>query len=101
MQTTSMIGHGALTLAELNTVAAQDAVGMICGRAYDARGTHIPSDLDARILSISFTDFRALGNRWVVGIGQSKIAALRSAFLGGIVTACGTDASTARSLLAS
>jgi dihydroxyacetone kinase-like protein len=97
--TTSMVSHGALTLAELDSVAAEGAIGMICGRAYDVHGTHIPSDLDARILSISLSDFSALPSRWVIGIGQKKVAALRSAFLAGIVTACGTDASTARSLL--
>jgi deoxyribonucleoside regulator len=96
---TSMISHGALTLDELNTVAAQGAVGMICGRAYDDRGVRIESDLDARIMATSFSDFCALPSRWVVGIGQSKVAALRAAFAGGIVTACGTDESTARNLL--
>jgi DNA-binding transcriptional regulator LsrR (DeoR family) len=97
---TSMISHGALTLAELDTVAAQGAAGMICGRAYDDHGVRIESDLDTRILAISFADFCALPSRWVIGIGQSKVAALRGAFVGGIVTACGTDESTARNLLA-
>jgi DNA-binding transcriptional regulator LsrR (DeoR family) len=87
-------------LAELDTLAAQGAAGMICGRAYDDRGVRIESDLDTRILAISFTDFCALPSRWVIGIGQGKVAALRAAFAGGIVTAFGTDESTARSLIA-
>jgi deoxyribonucleoside regulator len=97
---TSMISHGALTLAELDTVATRGAVGMICGRAYDDHGVHIESDLDKHILAISFADFCALPGRWLVGIGQGKVAALRAACAGGIVTACGTDESTARNLLA-
>jgi Putative sugar-binding domain len=60
------------SLAELHTVAAQTAAGMICGRAYDDHGVPIASDLDTRILAISFVDFCALPSRWVIGIGQSK-----------------------------
>jgi DNA-binding transcriptional regulator LsrR (DeoR family) len=96
---TSMVRHGALTLKELETIAARGAAGMICARAYDGDGKHIPSDLDARTLAISFGDFCMIPSRWVVGVGPSKVAALRAAFAGRIVTACGTDAQTARRLL--
>jgi hypothetical protein len=60
------------SLAELHTVAVQGAAGMICGRAYDDHGISIASDLDTRILAISFVDFCALPSLCVIGIGQSK-----------------------------
>jgi len=97
---TSMVRHGALTLSELEAIAALGAVGMICARAYDQGGRHILSDLDARTLAISFEDFKKIPMRWVIGTGSSKIPALHAAFTGTIVTACGVDAATASQLLA-
>jgi DNA-binding transcriptional regulator LsrR (DeoR family) len=96
---TSMVRHGALTKNELEMIAATGAAGMICARAYDKKGAHIRSDLDARTLAISFDAFRSIPKRWVVGSGQAKAPALRAAFEGGIVTACGTDSAVALHLL--
>ncbi len=96
---TSLVRHGALTMTDLEAIAAAGGVGMICAHAYDARGAHIASDLDDRTLAISFDAFKRIPKRWVVGAGLAKASALCAAFAGAIVTACGTDTATARKVL--
>jgi DNA-binding transcriptional regulator LsrR (DeoR family) len=96
---TSLVKHGALTKDELGSIAAGGAVGMICARAYDWRGAHLPSEIDSRTLAIGFDAFKRIPKRWVVGPGLAKAAALRAAFAGEVVTACGTDAAAAREVL--
>ncbi len=95
----SLVRHGALTKEELFSIAKTGAVGMICARAYDVRGVHVSSELDARTLAISFDAFKRLPNRWVVGPGVVKAAALRAALAGQIANSCGTDSTTAREVL--
>ena len=96
---TSLVRHGALTTEELQAIAAAGAAGMICARAYDIHGAHLPSEIDSRTLAISFDAYKRIPKRWVVGPGVAKAAALRAAFAGGVVTACGTDSTTAREVL--
>ena len=96
---TSLVKHGALTKEELDSIAAGGAMGMICARAYDRRGKHLPSEIDSRTLAIAFDAFKRIPKRWVVAPGLAKAAALRAALAGGIVTACGTDTATAREVL--
>ena len=95
----SLVRHGALTREELDSIAAAGAAGMICARAYDIHGAHLPSEIDSRTLAITFDAYKRIPKRWVIGPGVAKAAALRAAFAGRVVTACGTDSMTARELL--
>lgn len=96
---TALVRHGALTMSDLDTIAAAGGVGMICARAYDERGAHRASDLDDRTLAISFEAFKRITKRWVVNQGIAKAPALCTEFAGAIVAACGTDSATARRIL--
>lgn len=86
--------------AERRVLEAAGAVGDICFRFFDARGTAVDSEVDDRVSGISEEQLRRVPRRIGVAGGRAKRAAIRGALLGSWVSTLVTDVETARELLA-
>lgn len=75
------------------------AVGDVCLRFFDSRGTEVPSEIGPRVIGIPSEVLRAVPRRVGVAGGERKHVAIRAALLGGWVNVLVTDTDTARSLL--
>lgn len=95
----SLLRIGMVSRAYLEELVQLGAVGLICGKAYNARGEPIhirPSD---QIISIGLEDLRKVP--LVIGVagGSSKREALLGALRGGYLNVLVTDSDTAELLL--
>ena len=75
------------------------AVGDICQRFFDAAGEPVRSDIDARVVGISYEQLLQIPRRVGVAGGARKHSAIRAALLGGWVNVLITDAEEAERLL--
>ncbi|WP_225848672.1 sugar-binding transcriptional regulator [Streptomyces sp. HPF1205] len=110
--TMALVGIGTLEPSPLllrsgNAIAPEDqrqletlgAVGDVCTRYFDAEGRPVKADFDDHIIGISPEQLRAVERRIGVAGGQSKIAAIRGAALGGWINILVTDVEVARALV--
>jgi DNA-binding transcriptional regulator LsrR (DeoR family) len=97
--TLSLLQQGVVSAADLESLRHLGAIGMICGRAIDADGRHIASDLDQRILSASLPLLETIPARFAVAFGKRKTPAIGAVLKSGLVNGIGTDAETARRVL--
>ena len=98
-ETLSLLQQGVVTAAELEHMRARGAIGMICGRAFDSEGRHVPSDFDTRLLSASIPLLRTVPIRLAVAFGERKAPGIRALLKSGLINGIGTDAETARLIL--
>ncbi|HUZ63011.1 MAG TPA: sugar-binding transcriptional regulator [Acetobacteraceae bacterium] len=89
---------GFITEAELAELLARGAVGEICGWSFDAEGVLIEGAVNARITAIPL-DRPAAQPRIGVACGGEKVAALRAALRGRLLTGLITDEATAAAVL--
>lgn len=89
---------GCITDAELADLLAAGAVGEIAGRAFDADGRTVPSEINERVTGLAVTTPHA-GITVGVATGAEKVAALHGALAGGLLNAVITDERTATLLL--
>jgi DNA-binding transcriptional regulator LsrR (DeoR family) len=96
----SMRDETILTRADLNEVIANGAVGDIALRFIDAEGQPVQSELSERIIGIDIDHLRQIPR--VVGVagGRNKIAPIRAALRGKLLSVLITDQSTAEALAA-
>ncbi|MFJ4691948.1 sugar-binding transcriptional regulator [Streptomyces sp. NPDC088766] len=110
--TMALVGIGTLEPSPLlrrsgNAIAPEDqrqlealgAVGDVCTRYFDAEGRPVKADFDDHIIGISPEQLRSVDRRIGVAGGESKIAAIRGAALGGWINILITDVEVARSLV--
>jgi DNA-binding transcriptional regulator LsrR (DeoR family) len=90
----------ALPEPELRALHAQDAVGDICMRFFDARGQHISSAVNERVIGIPVETLLQTPRRIGAAGGSRKLEAVRAALAGNWMTVLVTDRRTAESLLA-
>jgi DNA-binding transcriptional regulator LsrR (DeoR family) len=90
----------AIAPADEATLLRQGAVGDVGNRYFDLTGHLVHSDLDARVVGIGPTTFRAIPRRVGLAGGARKHVAIRAAIAGGWVNVLVTDLATARALLA-
>jgi len=85
---------------ELQALSAQGAVGDICLRFFNEIGTQVTTALDSRVISMELDQLRKADR--VVGVagGRRKVAAIRGALDGKLVSVLITDRNTAQRLLA-
>lgn len=88
------------TNEELHDLEARGAIGDVCLRFFDASGNPVGGPLDERVIGMSLDELRAVPR--VVGVagGARKVAAIRSAMLGGFLDVLITDKFTAEKLVA-
>jgi DNA-binding transcriptional regulator LsrR (DeoR family) len=85
---------------DLADLRAAGAVGDVCMRFYDARGRHLPTPFDERVLGIGVEQIRRTRRRIGVAGGRRKFDAIRGALRGGWLSTLITDLQTAQRLLA-
>lgn len=94
-----LITTGVLTTNEMAQYRDLGAVGVICGRFYDAQGNPLLSDIDLRIMGISLAQLRQIPQRIFIAGGVENVAATIGAIKGGYATDIVIDEVTALALL--
>ncbi|SMX23358.1 sugar-binding transcriptional regulator [Boseongicola aestuarii] len=96
----STLTHGHFSRELLSEVIENKAVGTICARFFDKDGRVIPTDIDARTISVSLEKLSTVPVKFGVAIGEEKAQAIKAAIRGGLINVLGTDTDTAEALLA-
>ncbi|CRL63035.1 MULTISPECIES: sugar-binding transcriptional regulator [Proteus] len=94
-----LVTTGVLTSSEMAQYRDLGAVGVICGRFYDAQGNPLVSDIDLRIMGISLAQLRQITQRLFIAGGVENIQATIGAIKGGYATDIVIDEVTALALL--
>lgn len=94
-----LVTTGVLTSSEMTQYRDLGAVGVICGRFYDAQGNPLVSDIDLRIMGISLAQLRQITQRLFIAGGVENIQATIGAIKGGYATDIVIDEVTALALL--
>jgi DNA-binding transcriptional regulator LsrR (DeoR family) len=110
--TTALVGIGAIepsklladsgnrfSIAELEELRAQGAVGDVLLRFFDTHGAAVNTPLNQRVISMQLEQLRRVDRSIGVAGGERKFAAIRGALRGGWVNVLVTDHLTARRLL--
>ena len=90
---------GLVTRQECDEFVRLGAVGVICGRFYDAAGKAFSSDYDQRLLAMSLEEIKQVKTRLAVAGGAEKVPAILAALRAGYMNILVTDAATAQALL--
>lgn len=90
---------GLITPAELEQLAADGAVGDLCGNFFDIAGRPLGSPFGDRVVGIGLADLKRAPLVLGVGGGPEKVAAITGALNGRFVNALVTDEHTARGVL--
>lgn len=111
--TTALVGIGAIepsklladsgnrfSIAELDELRAQGAVGDVLLRFFDAHGSLVDTPLNQRVISMRPEQLRAVDRSIGVAGGERKFDAILGAIRGGWVNVLVTDHLTARALIA-
>jgi DNA-binding transcriptional regulator LsrR (DeoR family) len=91
--------NGYIDDTDLRELSSLEAVGDICGRFYDAKGTAVDGTLARRTLSVELDLIASRPLRIGVAAGLERVEAVRGAFAGGLANAIVTDTTTASALL--
>lgn len=89
----------AFSSVELNDLEAQNAIGDICLRFFDANGHSVDSALDERVMSMSLDKIRKVPRVLGLAGGKRKIKAIKAALEGGLINILITDCITGKALL--
>lgn len=84
---------------ELALLSHSGAVGDLALNFFDSTGRPVPSPTDGRIIGLSLQEIRSLPRTVALAWGRRKVAALRGALAGRLVSVLITDVNTAASLL--
>ena len=90
---------GYLTDDVLKQLQKKGAVGDLLGQFFDAKGQHISTPLDGRVMALQLNDLKNIPYSVLVSGGSEKEAAIRAALQGEYVNVLITDIKTAKSLL--
>lgn len=92
-------GASIISASELETLAKAGAVGDIALRFYDAEGNAVRAATDDRVVGLSLEEIRSLPRVVAIAWGTRKIAAIRGALKGGLVSVLVTDREAAEGLV--
>lgn len=95
----SVFRYGMIDGRSLPLIEATGAVGSICARFFDRGGAPISTEVDERVMAMSFDALKRVPLRFGTAVGPEKLVAIRAAIHGGLINALGTDSDTAASLL--
>jgi len=90
---------GYLTDDVLDQLKREGAVGDLLGQFFDAKGQHISTPLDGRVMALQLDDLKNIPFSVLVSGGKEKEAAIRAALEGEYVNVLITDVKTANNLL--
>ncbi|MFC8662438.1 sugar-binding transcriptional regulator [Streptomyces sp. NPDC057199] len=91
--------YDVLTERERETYDSLGACAEMSGHVFDATGNVIPTELNARTISVSAAQLRGVPELIAVSGGPRSAGAVRAVLNGGLLTGVVTDATTARRLL--
>ncbi|MFF9059605.1 sugar-binding transcriptional regulator [Streptomyces sp. NPDC014882] len=91
--------YGALAERERETLRAAGACAEVAGHVLDTAGRVLPTELDARTITVGAAELRGLAELIGVTAGGRGTGAARAALGSGLLTGVVTDAATARRLL--
>jgi DNA-binding transcriptional regulator LsrR (DeoR family) len=86
---------------ELESLRSQGAVGDICLRFFDAKGSPIQTPLNDRVIGMELEQLRKVKRSVGIAGGQRKLTAIKGAVLGGYINVLITDLFIAKGLVAS
>ncbi len=95
----AFVERGVLSRDDAASLAAQGAVGEICGRFFDRDGQETDSSFRDRVISIALDDLRARPEIVAITNGSNRGEAIRAAIRGRLITSLVIDESGARELL--
>jgi len=88
-----------ISAIELDALSRAGAVGNVALRFFDAEGRTVPSGTDDRGIGLSLDEIRHIPRRVAIAWGTRKVAAIRGALCGGLVSTLITDTNAAKGLL--
>ncbi|GAA3493196.1 sugar-binding domain-containing protein [Streptomyces prasinosporus] len=91
--------YGALSEREREALRAAGACAEVAGHVLDAAGRVIPTELNARMISVGAAELRGVAELIGVSAGGHGTGAIRAVLRSGLLTGIVTDAATARRLL--
>jgi DNA-binding transcriptional regulator LsrR (DeoR family) len=92
-------GELGLTPAERAAIAAEGAVGDVCGRFYDRDGRELSTPISDRVLSLGLDALRAIPITAAVACTVAKAPSILGALRGGLIDVLVTDEHAARRVL--
>jgi DNA-binding transcriptional regulator LsrR (DeoR family) len=90
---------GLVSLDELTALAAEGAVGDVCGNFFDISGRPVPGPYADRVVGIRFEDVRRARTVVACAAGREKVPAILGALRARLVTSLVTDEHAARGVL--
>lgn len=91
--------YSPVTVQQLQILAAQGAVGHLCGHFIRADGSLVDAPETPAMLGIGFRQLRQIPQRIAVAVGPHKIAPIAAAISGGVISELVTDHATAADLV--
>lgn len=88
-----------ISATELDALSRAGAVGNVALRFFDAEGRTVPSGTDDRGIGLNLDEIRHIPRRVAIAWGARKVAAIRGALRGGLVSTLITDTNAAKGLL--
>lgn len=85
---------------ELEEIDASGAVGDLCGRLFDSEGRACRASVMGRVIGLDLDEIRRIPMVIGVATGRQKVAAIRAALRGGLLSAMVTDSEAAQAILA-
>ena len=95
----TMVSVGHITPNQVNYLRRMGVIGDILLRFYDDHGQPVHTDLDDRIVSISWDDIRRIPNILALVSGPSKVEPIIGALRGHLIHCLITDTETAEQVL--
>lgn len=85
---------------ELDMLQKQGAVGDICLRFFDLKGKPVKSAMDERVIGMTLPQLAKVQRTVGIAAGKRKVAAIRAALRGKLISVLVTDKPTAEAVLA-
>jgi DNA-binding transcriptional regulator LsrR (DeoR family) len=98
-ESSGLLTSGILSAAQLSELAAEGAVGEVCGQFFAIDGSPRGLELASRSISISLKEIVAIPSRIMFVSGQGKGQAVIGALAGGLMTELFIDTDLAREAL--
>ena len=98
-RTSTLVEIGVLSPSKIDDLKSAGAVGEILMRYFDINGQPIQTDVDDRIIGLSWKELQQIANVILVANGVHKIKALAGALRSGIPSTLITGMPTAKALL--
>jgi DNA-binding transcriptional regulator LsrR (DeoR family) len=95
----TIVQTGFLSQEQMAELRNQGAVGDILMRYYDRDGRHVPTPVEARVISLSWEDLQNLPHIVAMAAGPTKVDALVGALRGKLCHTLITDSETAEQVL--